>query len=130
MHMKISTLMLFALGYLLAPFAMAATAARTDGVLITRVNSQQWQIRLISGSQAQQFSGVMESNLPISGVQTVKLESSDSAKLLTPNSLGATFAAWPGRTDGVNFTTAAGAKLCLRDTGSSGVHIYLGDTLQ
>jgi hypothetical protein len=128
--MKISTLMVLILGFVLAPVAMAASTAPTSGLLITHVNSQQWQIRLISGTSPQRFSGVMDSNLAITGVQTVRLESADSAKLLTPTSLGATFAAWPGGSDGVNFTVSSGATLCLRDTGSTGVKMYLGDSLQ
>ena len=131
MRMKISTLMVLALGSLvLAPFAMAASAPPTSGLLITHVNSQQWQIRLISGASMLRFSGVADSNHAITGVQTVRLESADSAKLLTANSLGATFTAWPGGSDGVNFTVSAGATLCLRDTGSTGVKYYLGDSMQ
>jgi hypothetical protein len=128
--MKVSTLMVLALSFVLAPFAMAASAPPTGGLLITHLNNQQWQISLISGATMRRFSGVMDSNLPITGVQTLKLESGDSAKLLTPTSLGATFATWPGGTDTVNFTVGAGATLCLRDTGSTGVQYYLGDTLQ
>ena len=128
--MKFSTLIVFTLSSILAPFVIAqAATAPTSGLLITHVNSQQWQIRLISGTDQQRFSGVMESDNPITNVQGYALESGDVAQLLTPNSLGATFATWPGGTDGVDFTVGAGAKLCLRDTGSSGVQMYLGDSL-
>ncbi len=127
--MKISTLMVLALSFVLAPVAMAASAP-TSGLLITPINSQQWQIRLISAGTVQRFSGVFDSDHQITGVQSYRLESADSAKLLTPSSLGTTLTAWPGGTDGVNFTVGAGAKLCLRDTGSSGVKFYLGDTMQ
>ena len=127
--MKFSGLMFLILSSVLAPVVMAQSAAPDSGLLITRVNSEQWQIRLIAGTSAQQFSGVMESNLPISAVGSVKLASVASAKLLTPTSLGATLAASPGGVDGVNFSVSADAKLCLRDAGSSGVHIYLGDSL-
>jgi hypothetical protein len=127
---KISTLTVLASSLLLAPFAMAASTPPVSGVLITQVDSQKWQIRLITADTVERFSGVMESDQPITGVQGVWLESSDSAKLLTPNSLGATLAAWPGRSDGVKFTVGAGATLCLRDTGSSGVKFYRGATLQ
>jgi len=127
--MKLSQLMLAATTLVVAPLAMAASAPPDSGLLITRTNSQQWEIRLISGSQAEQFSGVIDSDLPFSAVSPVKLESKDSAKLLTATSLGTTLATVPGGVDGVNFSVSADAKLCLRDTGSSGVHIYLGDTL-
>jgi hypothetical protein len=127
--MKLSQLMLAATALVVAPLAMAASTPPDSGLLITRTNSQQWEIRLISGSQAEQFSGVVESDLQISAVTPLKLESTDSAKLLTPTSLGATLATGPGGIDGVNFSVSADAKLCIRDTGSSGVHIYLGDSL-
>ena len=77
--MKISTLMVLILGFVLSPVAMAASTAPTSGLLITHVNSQQWQIRLVSGTRPQRFSGVMDSNMAITGVQTVKLESAESA---------------------------------------------------
>ncbi len=127
--MKFSALLFLTLSSALAPFAMAQSVAPESGLLITHVNSEQWRIRLISGTTTQQFSGVMESDMPITAVQGVLLESTDSAKLLTPNSLGATFATTPGGIDGVNFTVGAGARLCLQDTGSSGVQMYLGDSL-
>lgn len=127
--MKLSRLMLAATALVVAPLAMAASTPPDSGLLITRTNSQQWEIRLISGSQAEQFSGIIESDLPFSAVSPVKLESTDSAKLLTATSLGANLATGPGGIDGVNFSVSADAKLCIRDTGSSGVHIYLGDSL-
>ena len=128
--MKNSMWMLLTLNCLLVPFAMAQTAPPDGGLLITRVNSEQWQFRLIAGSTRQQFSGIVESDLPLTAVQGVRLESStDSVKLSTPTSLGASLAVWPGGVDGMNFSTGAGAKLCLRDTGSSGVHIFLGTSL-
>jgi len=63
--MKISRLVLILAASLTAPWAMAQTAPPTSGVLITRTNSEQWELRLISGdSQGEQFSGVIESDLP------------------------------------------------------------------
>lgn len=118
-----------ALASLLAPCANAQGLPPDSGLLITRVNSEQWQIRLVAGATGQQFSGVVESDLPITAVQGSSLEHADSAKLLTPTSLGVTFAAAPGRVDGVKFSVSANAKLCLRDAGSSNVHIYRGNSL-
>ncbi len=126
--MKISSLMVLVFGLLLAPFAMATGVPPTGGLLITHVNSQQWQVRLISGSTMQRFSGTLDSDLAITDLQPVMLESSDSAKMVTATSVGATFAAWPGHSDGINFTTGTNSKLCLRDTGSSGLKMFLGDT--
>jgi len=59
--MKFSSMMFLALATILSPFANAASTAPESGLLITRVNSQQWQVRLIAGGSAQQFSGVLES---------------------------------------------------------------------
>ncbi len=127
--MKLSTNMFLIVASVVAPFAMAAGTPPTSGLLITHINNQQWQIQLISGTAMQSFSGVLESDKAISGVQGVNLEGNDVAKLLTANSLGANLATWPGRSDGVNFTLSTGAKLCLRDTGSTGVKMYLGVSL-
>ena len=52
-----------------------------------------------------------------------------SAQLMSPTMLGTTLSASAGQTDGVDFTVSGDAALCLRDTGSSGVNIYLGETL-
>jgi hypothetical protein len=127
--MKLSGLMFFALSCLLLPCARAQSIPPDSGLLITRVNSGQWQLRLIAGTASQQFSGVVESDLPITAVLSTKLGSSESAKLLTPTSLGAMLSAGPGGVDGVKFSAKPAAKLCLRDEGSSGVHIYLGNSL-
>lgn len=114
---------------LLSPFAQAATSPPTSGLLITRVNSEQWEIRLVGGATAEQFSGTVESNIPFGNVAAVKLENKDSAKLVTATTLGTTLRVMAGGSDGVNFTVSADAALCLRDQGSSGVQIYMGDAL-
>lgn len=127
--MKFSRLVLAAAAFVAAPLGVAASTPPDSGLLITHVNSQQWEIRLISGSQAEQFSAVIDSDLPYTALSRVKLESPDSAKLQTPTSLAVNLATAPAGIDGVNFTVSADAKLCLRDTGSSGVAVYLGDSL-
>lgn len=127
--MKLSGLIFLALSSLLYPFAMGQGLPPDSGLLITRVNSEQWQIRLIAGTTSQQFSGVVESDLPITAVLSIRLESTDSAKLLTSTSLGAIFSVGPGGVDGVKFSASADAKLCLRDAGSSSLHMYLGSSL-
>src|SRR5450432_770973 len=127
--MKLSGLVFLALSSLLLPFATAQNLPPDSGLLITRVNSEQWQIRLVAGTTSQQFSGVVESDLPITAVVSTRLGSTDSAKLLTSTSLGAIFTVRPGGVDGVNFSASANAKLCLRDAGSSGVQMYLGNSL-
>jgi hypothetical protein len=127
--MNLSRSMFLALGSLLALSAMAQSIAPDNGLLITRLSSAQWQIQLIAGSTSERFSGVVESDLPITASQSFGLESTDSAKMLTPTKLGATFTVQPGGVGGVKFTASPDAKLCLRDTGSSGVQIYRGNSL-
>lgn len=127
--MRLSRLTLLLVACAAAPWTMAQTATPTSGVLITRTNSEQWEIRLISGdTQGERFSGVIESDLPFTAMTGVALEGNDSAKLLTPTSIGITLSTRPRHFDGVNFSVSADAKLCVRDTGSSGVHLYLGDS--
>jgi hypothetical protein len=128
--MKLSSLLFLSLATLLSPFAMAASTTPDGGVLITRLNNQQWQIRLIGGSSAERFSGVVDSSIPFSKVSAVNAANVDGAKLMTSTSLGTTLNVQPGGVDGVDFSVSPDSALCLRDTGSSsGVHIYLGDSL-
>jgi hypothetical protein len=127
--MKLFRIMFVSLATILSPFAMAASKTPDSGVLITRLNNQQWQIRLIGGSSAERFSGVVDSSLPFSKATNVKVGSATSAKFLTSKSLDASLAAPAGGTDGVDFSVSADSALCLRDTGSSGLQIYLGDSL-
>jgi hypothetical protein len=127
--MKMSALLILALAIAAAPASMAQSAGPNGGLLITQVSSNQWQLRLISGTTRQQFSGVIQSNQAITGMQPVQLETNDSATLTTPDSLSANFHTWPGGTDGVNFTTSAGATLCLSNSAGATVNIYLGSSL-
>jgi len=126
--MRVFAWIILALGFTAAPVIMAQSTPPNGGVLITQVGNQ-WQVRLYSGTVHQQFSGVFQSNTAITGVQTVQLESNDSATLTTPDSLSATFATWPGGMDGVNFTVAAGSTLCLTTSGTAGASIYVGSSL-
>jgi hypothetical protein len=127
--MRIFGLVWLMIGTLVMPFATAQNVPAADGLLITRVNSEQWQIRLIANTASQQFSGVVESDVPITEVRGLNVPSTASAKLLTPTSLGAVLTASAGDVDGLTFSASADAKLCLRDAGGSGVHIYLGTSL-
>lgn len=113
----------------LSPFAAAVAAPPTSGLLISRPSSSAWQLRLIAGDEARQFSGIVDSSAAFGAVTPYKLEKVDSATLVASTSLGANFSVWPGGTDGVDFSVVSTAKLCLRDTGSSGVQWYLGDSL-
>jgi hypothetical protein len=83
-------------------------------------------MRLVADGNMQQFSGIIESDVAFTSVSGANLEGADSAKLLTATSLSANLSVNPGRTDGVKFSVPSGAKLCLRDTGGTGVPIFLG----
>ena len=111
----------------LSPFGTARSQSPDGGLLISRSSSEGWQIRLIAGTEARRFNGVVESTVSFSSVTATKLETTDAARLSAPNVLSATFEVWPGRSDGVNFSVAADAQLCLRDTGSTGSALHLGD---
>ncbi|HET7203332.1 MAG TPA: hypothetical protein VFI92_08185 [Steroidobacteraceae bacterium] len=111
-------------------FSSAALAATAEnGLLVSRKNSEQWQLRLISSTEQQQFSGVVESTLPFDAASGVNLENADSARLATSRTLNTSLAAWPGHSDGVDFEVSVDSKLCLRDTGSSAVRIFVGTSL-
>jgi hypothetical protein len=127
--MKRTVLMFLILMTTLSPFTAARSQALDNGLLISHTSSDSWQIRMIAGAEARHFSGVVESSVPFDSMSAVKLESADDATLSSTNLLSATFEVWPGGSDGVDFSVSADAQLCLRDTGSSGVQIYLGDSL-
>jgi len=124
--MKLSRTLLAAAACMVAPWTQAQAVEPASAVLITHVNSQQWQVRLISNDQTGQFSGVFESDQPITAVGNLGTQGTGGVKLLGSTSLGTTLAAG----EGAAFSIGADASLCLRDTGSTGgAHIYLGDSM-
>ena len=127
--MKLSGMMFLSFTLMSSSLAIAQDTAPKSGLLITRLNNQQWRIRLIGGSNSEQFRGVVDSSLPFSEATGLNSNSGESAKLLSTTSLDTTLAAPAGGTDGVNFSVSSDSALCLRDTGNPGVHIYLGDSL-
>ena len=123
--MRLSRLVLAVAACAVAPLAMAQSAVPASGVLITHVNSQKWEVRVISGNQADRFSGVFESNQPIFAVSGINAQGKTSTNLLASKSLGTTLSAG----ESTSFSVGTDASLCLRDTGSSGVQIYMGDSM-
>jgi hypothetical protein len=115
---------------LLASIAMAASGSPDGALLISHLNSQQWQLRLIGGTTGQQFSGVVESSAAFTAVNGVSPHDFGNAKLWSPTTLAANLTPGPGGLDHVDFSVSADARLCLRDTGSSGVPMYLGGHLR
>ncbi|CAN5292665.1 hypothetical protein BH24PSE2_BH24PSE2_12620 [soil metagenome] len=97
-----------------------------DGLFISRTAGGDWQVRLVSKSEPQAFSGVFETAQGFQRVQRVSLESGDNATLSGSGALNTNFNTWPGGFDGVDFAAANQADVCLRDTGGPGVQVYLG----
>src|SRR5262245_9357685 len=127
--MKLNGLVFSLLVSALAPFANAQTQTPTSGLLISRDGAEGWQIRMIAGSQAQEYTGVIDSSGGFDSYVAANLESADSATLLNDTQLSAKFSVWPNGTDGVDFWAPAGSNICLRTTGTSTVKIYMGDSL-
>jgi hypothetical protein len=128
--MKISTLTALFVVPFLASLALADSGPQPAALLITHLSSQQWQLRLIGGGSGERFSGVVESSAPFLSVNSASPRDFSNAKLWSSTSLGATLTPGAGGSDRVSFAVGSDAQLCLRDTGSSGVRMYLGDRLQ
>jgi hypothetical protein len=128
--MKFSRLTAWLTASALASLAVADSGPRPAALLITHLNNQQWQLRLIGGSGAERFSGMVDSSTPYLSVNGAAPRDFANAKLWSATSLGANLTAGPGGSDRVSFSVRPDAQLCLRDTGSTGVHLYVGARLQ
>jgi hypothetical protein len=115
---------------LVTSLAVAASTPSDSALLITQLNSQQWQLRLIHAGNGQRFNGVIESSTPFAAVSAPQVRGPDSVKLWSPTSLGANLGGAPGGLDRLDFTASPDAQLCLRDTGSSGLQMYRGEQLR
>ena len=126
MFLKFNALLLLLVTSVVSPLTLAQP---DSGLLISRSNSQDWQLRLVGGTEAQQFSGTLESSMPFRYVRAATTAGAEGAQLTAPASLNVNLTAGPGGSDQVNFAVSVDAKLCLRDTGGTDVKIYLGDSL-
>ena len=116
---------------LIALFALAPSAAHSEtvpdgGLLVTRVNSEQWEITLIGGSTPKQFTGSLTSSVPFYSSSGARLESSDLVTQNSTSMLTMTLDVASGRTDIARFSVAMNANLCLM---GSGAPIYVGESL-
>jgi len=127
--MKFSASTTLLLASLLTSLALAADAPPNGVLLITHLDNHQWQLRLVPSGSGQRFSGVIDSSSPFTAVAGGTTENAGGVRLWTPSSLGATLSSAPGATDSVRFSVNDDAQLCLRDTGSSGVQLYMGENL-
>jgi hypothetical protein len=116
---------------LTALFVFASPAAQAasvpdGGLLITRVNSEQWEITLVGGSTSKEFTGSVTSSVPFYSSSGAHLESSDVVTQNSTSMLTMTLSVVAGRTDVARFSVSMDANLCLR---GSGTPIYLGESL-
>src|SRR3954467_8826711 len=104
--MNISRLTVVVSTALLSTFALAAGPSSRDGaLLITQLDSQHWQLRLMQGTDGQRFNGLIESNSPFASVSG--LQSQASTKLWSPTTLGADLTFGPGGTNQLDFSASA-----------------------
>ena len=94
--MKAFGLACLIVGSMLAPIAPAAVATPGSALLITRMDNEQWKLRLVAGGADAQFSGVVESDRAISGVRGATSAAAAKAQLSSATSLGTTLAASAG----------------------------------
>jgi hypothetical protein len=116
---------------LIALFALAAPAAHAatvpdGGLLVTRVNSEQWEITLVGGSTPKQFTGNVTSSVPFYSSSGVNIESTDLFTQTSTSNLSMTLNVAAGRTDNARFSVSMNANLCLK---GSGAPIYVGESL-
>ena len=105
----------------------STSASTDDGLQITRLSAQDWQVRLVSTNNAFQFEGTFDATQNFSWYQPVALETSDSVNYTGQDVLNVSFATWPGGSDGVNFSLSDLAGICLRESSGSGVPVYLNN---
>ena len=115
-----------ALSALIVLAAPAAHASVPDsGVLVTRLNSEQWEITLAGASTPLEFKGSVTSSVPFYSSSGVNIESADLFTQTSASSLGMTLSVAEGRKDVVRFSVSMNAQLCLR---GSGAPIYVGES--
>src|SRR6478735_3260819 len=116
---------LIALFILAVPAVQAATVP-DGGLLVTRVNSEQWEITLVGGSASREFAGTVTSSMPFFSSSGAYLESSDVVTATSTATLSMTLSVAAGRTDLARFSVSMDSSLCLR---GSGTPIYIGESL-
>ncbi|MFO1468545.1 MAG: hypothetical protein U1F35_19230 [Steroidobacteraceae bacterium] len=109
--------------------ADADTTHPTGGVLITRLNSENWSVTVIGGGEQRQLSATVDSSEALGAVTRVKMESGDHASLSSSTQLSLSLSASATGEDSVQFTAPVSSKLCIRDTGSTSAPLYVGTTL-
>ena len=108
MFLKFNALLLLLVTSVVSPLALAQP---DSGLLISRSNSQDWQVRLVGGTEAQQFSGVLESSMPFRYVRAATTAGANGAQLTAPTSLNLNLTAGPGGSEQVDFAVSVDAKL-------------------
>jgi hypothetical protein len=107
--------------------ACAAESAETrDGLYFNAVGNNSWEVRQISETERQQFSGTLAATQPIQSFQQVSIESGDNAYKSSATTITMNLNSAPGWLDGFNFKLAAGAGACLRDSAGPGSVVFIG----
>ena len=73
--------------------ADADTTHPTGGVLITRLNSENWSVTVIGGGEQRQLSATVDSSEALGAVTRVKMESGDHASLSSSTQLSLSLSA-------------------------------------
>ena len=105
-----------------------AVTSSVEGLQITQLSAQDWQVRQVSVDNSYQFDGTFKATQNFSSYQPVSLENSDSAGYSGQNVLNVAMTTWPGGTDGLNFSISGSAGICLSESGNSGIPVYLNNT--
>ncbi len=118
-----------------SPVSLAATIdgtpsynpATDTGLLVWRTSSGNFKARLLSGtSSPQEFKGVFQATQAFSSFSRKSIETKDTVVLTQPDTLKTELKVWPSSYDGVDFTLAGSAGICLRSTSGAQVTVRLG----
>ena len=97
-----------------------------SGLFIEQVNSTRWIATLQSVSEPSTFDGMFDGDRNMTINRRISLEQADSVNKSGNTDIVASMAAWPGGSDGVEFSVANGGSVCVRSTTGSEQTIYLG----
>lgn len=111
------------LAFATAPLqAIHAANVPDGGLLVTRMNSEQWEVQLIGGTESRQFTG----NLTSTGSFYASSSGAGSSSLVTSSEIGLTMHTVAGGKDVLRFSVSMDSALCLRGYGAP---IYIGGSL-
>lgn len=106
----------------------AFAAGRDAGIYVWREGSGDWQMRLLSGSRNQEFTGGFSvKDRAFNWTSNIAVEGSDSIRKTYPGQIEmALKVGGSDYIDGVTFGVPSGAGVCLWGWGTTGKTVYLG----